>query len=177
VARLDATGAIAARFVYGTGLAPDYLVQGGQTYVLITDHLGSVRLVGHATTGAIVQRIDYDEFGQVLVDSAPGFQPIGYAGGLYDPDSGLVEFNAREYDRAPAASPPSSLSASPTAATDTSMPAPTPSTTWTRPALPGRTGPSGITSTRSATAPPASATPSRSGQRAGSGRRSMWTTS
>jgi RHS repeat-associated protein len=34
----------------------------------------------------------------VLVDTAPGFQPFGYAGGLYDADTGLVRFGARDYD-------------------------------------------------------------------------------
>lgn len=28
----------------------------------------------------------------------PGLQPFGYAGGLYDPDTKLVHFGAREYD-------------------------------------------------------------------------------
>lgn len=98
VARLDAAGAVAARFVYGTGITPDYFVQQGQTYALVTDHLGSVRLVVNAATGAIAQRIDYDEFGQVLLDTNPGFQPFGFAGGLYDPDTHLVQFGAREYD-------------------------------------------------------------------------------
>jgi len=28
----------------------------------------------------------------------PGFQPFGFAGGLYDPDTGLVRFGARDYD-------------------------------------------------------------------------------
>ena len=40
----------------------------------------------------------YDEFGVVLSDSNPGFQPFGFAGGLYDPDTGLVRFGARDYD-------------------------------------------------------------------------------
>jgi len=31
-------------------------------------------------------------------DSNPGFQPFGYAGGLYDRDTGLVRFGARDYD-------------------------------------------------------------------------------
>jgi len=44
------------------------------------------------------QRIDYDSFGRVLADSNPGFQPFGFAGGLYDPDTGLVRFGARDYD-------------------------------------------------------------------------------
>jgi RHS repeat-associated protein len=33
----------------------------------------------------------------VLGDSNPGFQPFGFAGGLYDPDTGLVRFGARDY--------------------------------------------------------------------------------
>ena len=34
----------------------------------------------------------------MLSDSNPGFQPFGFAGGLYDPDTGLVRFGARDYD-------------------------------------------------------------------------------
>jgi RHS repeat-associated protein len=46
----------------------------------------------------------YDEFGRVLSDNAPGFQPFGFAGGIYDRDTGygvgtgLVRFGARDYD-------------------------------------------------------------------------------
>ncbi|WP_409525034.1 hypothetical protein [Nitrincola sp. MINF-07-Sa-05] len=39
----------------------------------LTDHLSSVRLLVNTQTGAIAQRIDYDEFGRVLSDSQPGF--------------------------------------------------------------------------------------------------------
>jgi RHS repeat-associated protein len=46
----------------------------------------------------VVERIDYDEFGNVLADSAPGTQPFGFGGGLYDRDTGLVRFGARDYD-------------------------------------------------------------------------------
>jgi RHS repeat-associated protein len=34
----------------------------------------------------------------VLNDTAPGFQPFGFAGGLYDLDTGLMRFGARDYD-------------------------------------------------------------------------------
>jgi RHS repeat-associated protein len=34
----------------------------------------------------------------VLLDTNPGFQPFGYAGGIYDRDTGLVRFGARDYD-------------------------------------------------------------------------------
>jgi RHS repeat-associated protein len=68
------------------------------TYRLVTDHLGSVRLVVNVTDGSIAQRIEYDEFGVVLHDSNPGFQPFGFAGGIYDAETGLVRFGARDYD-------------------------------------------------------------------------------
>ena len=49
-------------------------------------------------TGLVAQRMDYDEFGNVLSDTNPGFQPFGFAGGLYDRVTALVHFGAREYD-------------------------------------------------------------------------------
>jgi hypothetical protein len=67
---------------------PDYMVQGGQIYRIVSDHLGSVRLVVNTSDGTVAQRIDYDEFGNITTDTNPGFQPFGFAGGLYDPDTG-----------------------------------------------------------------------------------------
>ncbi len=40
----------------------------------------------------------YDPFGMVIKDTNPGFQPFGFAGGLYDRDTGLVRFGYRDYD-------------------------------------------------------------------------------
>lgn len=88
-------------FVYGDStLAPLYFLKGGVKYRIVADHLGSPRLVVNSTTGEIVQRIDYDAFGAVTADSNPGFQPFGFAGGLYDADTGLVRFGARDCDAA-----------------------------------------------------------------------------
>jgi RHS repeat-associated protein len=99
VAELDGEGKIVSRFVYATRInIPDYMMRGGETYRIITDHLGSPRLVIDAIRGTIAQRIDYDEFGNVLSDTNPGFQPFGFAGGLYDRDTKLVRFGARDYD-------------------------------------------------------------------------------
>jgi RHS repeat-associated protein len=42
--------------------------------------------------------MDYDELGRVVLDTSPGLQPFGFAGGLYDADTGLVRFGARDYD-------------------------------------------------------------------------------
>ena len=98
-AELDGSGSVVARFVYGERVnVPEAMIKAGATYRLVTDPLGSVRLVVDAATRAIAQRIDYDEFGGVLLDTNPGFQPFGFAGGLYDPDTRLVRFGARDYD-------------------------------------------------------------------------------
>jgi RHS repeat-associated protein len=42
--------------------------------------------------------MDYDAWRNVLVDTHPGFQPFGFAGGLYESEIGLVRFGARDYD-------------------------------------------------------------------------------
>ena len=78
--------------------APAYMIRSGVTYRIVTDNQGSVRLVVNAETGEVMQRLDYDSFGRVLRDTNPGFQPFGFQGGLYDPDTGLVEFGCRWYD-------------------------------------------------------------------------------
>jgi RHS repeat-associated protein len=76
-----------------------YMVKGGVTYRILSDQVGSVRLVVNAATGAIAQRIDYDEWGNATyVSGAPDFQPFGFAGGLTDRDTGIVRFGARDYD-------------------------------------------------------------------------------
>ena len=99
LAELDANGNVVARFVYASRPnVPDFLIKGGQTYRIVSDHLGSPRLVVNTADGTIVQRMDYDEFGKVVLDTNPGFQPFGFAGGLYDRQTGLVRFGARDYD-------------------------------------------------------------------------------
>ena len=99
IAELDANNGVTGIFVYGSkGNVPDYIERGDTRYRLISDNVGSVRLVINTTTGAIEQRLDYDEYGNVIQDTNPGFQPFGFAGGLYDPDTKLVRFGARDYD-------------------------------------------------------------------------------
>src|SRR5712691_240503 len=101
VAELDGSGAVVARFIYGAKAnVPGYMEKNGATYRILSDHLGSPRLVVDATTGAVVQRLDYDAFGQMLMDTNPGFQPFGFAGGLYDQHTKLTRFGARDYDPA-----------------------------------------------------------------------------
>jgi len=99
IVELDGNNVVVSRFVYASDAnVPEYMIRSGKTYRIITDHLGSVRLVVDVATGAVAQRLDYDEFGRIVSDNNPGFQPFGFAGGLYDPDTKLVRFGARDYD-------------------------------------------------------------------------------
>jgi RHS repeat-associated protein len=100
---------VVARYIYGTKAnVPDLMttwlsgvLQG--TYRIISDHLGSPRVVVDTATGIAIETITYDEFGNET-DSIPsqpaGYQriPFGFARGLYDPDTQLVRFGARDYD-------------------------------------------------------------------------------
>ncbi len=99
VAELDGTGNIVSRFIYATrSNVPDLMQNGGAIYRIVSDHLGSPRMVVNAFNGDVVEQIDYDEFGNVTRDTNPGFIPFGFAGGLYDQDTKLVRFGARDYD-------------------------------------------------------------------------------
>lgn len=99
IAQLDSSGAIKSVFLYGDNLnSPSSMQRDGRQYKFISDHLGSVRLVIDTQTGEVKQRLDYDAWGNVTEDTNPNFQPFGFAGGLYDPDTGLTRFGARDYD-------------------------------------------------------------------------------
>ena len=99
IAELNADGSVKSRFVYGTKVnVPEYMVKDSISYRIITDHLGSPRLIVNAQTGEVVQRMDYDSFGNVTKDTNPGFQPFGFAGGIYDLHTQLTRFGARDYD-------------------------------------------------------------------------------
>lgn len=93
-AEFDGAGTLVARYTGGV------LIKGTTSYRVIADNLGTPRLLVTSTNGAVVQRMDIDEWGQVTADSSAGLQVVGFAGGIYDPDTGLVRFGARDYDPA-----------------------------------------------------------------------------
>ena len=99
VAELDSNGQVIAQFIYASKThVPDYMVKSGIAYRILTDHLGSPRMVINADTGQIMQEMAYDAFGNVITDTSPGFQPFGFAGGLYDQHTKLTRFGVRDYD-------------------------------------------------------------------------------
>ncbi|RMF17500.1 MAG: RHS repeat-associated core domain-containing protein [Candidatus Dadabacteria bacterium] len=99
VAEVDASGNIIAECIYGAQTpVPAMMIRDGRAYRLLTDQVGSVRLVVDVQSGEVMQQLDYDAWGRVIQDTNPGFQPFGFAGGLYDHETGLVRFGARDYD-------------------------------------------------------------------------------
>jgi RHS repeat-associated protein len=74
------------------------VIQGSNVYRVISDHLGSVRAVVNIDDPMDVPaRLEYEAFGSVS-GTGVGFVPQGFAGGLYDADTALVRFGARDYD-------------------------------------------------------------------------------
>ncbi|MFE1574235.1 RHS repeat-associated core domain-containing protein [Comamonas odontotermitis] len=99
IAQTGPDGSIRSVFLYGErASASSAMLKDGKTYRIITDHLGSVRVVIDTATGEVKQQLSYDVWGNVMEDTNPNFQPFGFAGGLYDPDTGLTRFGARDYD-------------------------------------------------------------------------------
>ena len=100
VAETDGSGAVVERFGYDDLGHLALVERGGSTYRVITDPVGSPRLVVDAQSGAIADSITYDARGRIIAETAPGTIPFGFAGGLLDTDTGLVHLGVRDYDPA-----------------------------------------------------------------------------
>jgi RHS repeat-associated protein len=98
LALYDGSDNLIMRFQYADSRMPVAMTKGSSTYYIAYDQVGSPELVTDST-GTVVKRMDYDSFGNLLHDSNPAFKiPLGFAGGLFDPDTGLVRFGFRDYD-------------------------------------------------------------------------------
>nr|WP_321402208.1 RHS repeat-associated core domain-containing protein [uncultured Desulfobacter sp.] len=94
----DGSGGLVTRFTYADGRLPVAMTMNGATYYPAFDQTGTLKAVADAS-GNVVKQVEYDTFGNVINDTAPEFTvPFGFAGGLYDPDTGLVRFGFRDYD-------------------------------------------------------------------------------
>jgi RHS repeat-associated protein len=94
----NGSNALIMRFEYADARMPVAMTKGGATYYLAYDQTGSLKAVTNSS-GAAVKVIDYDSFGNIIIDTNPSFtMPFGFAGGLYDADTGLVRFGYRDYD-------------------------------------------------------------------------------
>ncbi len=99
VAELDGSNQVVSRFIYADHInVPEIIEKGGRTYRVLHDHLGSPRFVVDTASGEIAQELHYDAWGNITYDSNPGFQPFGFAGGIFDTHTKLLRFGARDYD-------------------------------------------------------------------------------
>jgi RHS repeat-associated protein len=101
VAELDGAGNLVAQFVYGSrGHVPDFMVRDGEVYRIVSDQVGSVRLVVNAgDVSDVLFRAEYTAFGEMTVlEGDVEATPFGFAGGLFDAETGLTRFGARDYD-------------------------------------------------------------------------------
>lgn len=97
LAEFDGAGSLQKSFIYAESATPSAYIAGGQTFHIISDQLGSPRLIVDSI-GAVVRRVDYDAFGNVIADSNPSVGLVfGFAGGMADPEHELIRFGARDY--------------------------------------------------------------------------------
>ncbi len=77
-------------------------IPGYERYYLAYDQVGSLRAI-FDDSGELIHRIDYDSWGNITYEWVKSsyesvLVPFGFAGGLYDRDTGLVLFGYRNYD-------------------------------------------------------------------------------
>jgi RHS repeat-associated protein len=97
VAELDAAGAVRQRFVRaGREHSPDVVVEGGVSYRVVKDQVGTVVGVV-SSTGAVALTRKSRSFGEVEVQTGAMDLGVGFAGGLVDNGTGAVRFGARDY--------------------------------------------------------------------------------
>jgi len=103
VAELDGAGVLTWQYVYGSKPnVPDYAIRvsDGARYRIVSDQLGSVVLVVNVADAAdVIFAARYSAFGgQEVIAGSAEWGAFGFAGGRYDPETGLVRFGARDYD-------------------------------------------------------------------------------
>ncbi len=97
LAEYDGTGSLRTIYIHAGGSTPVKMIRSGATYRIVSDHLGSPRIVMDSA-GTVVKQIDYDSFGNVVNDTNPAFDLVfGFASGITDPEHELVRFVYRDY--------------------------------------------------------------------------------
>ncbi len=99
-AELNGEGQLVRRFVYGVKLnVPDYVVEADKTYRVISNQVGTPIALVDVAQRKIEKIFNYDEFGtSEKKNKNDDSFPFGFAGGIYDADTGLVRFGVRDYD-------------------------------------------------------------------------------
>jgi RHS repeat-associated protein len=86
------------RFIYDQGRSPVGVENGREQYLILSDQVGTPLALANRD-GSVVQHMRYDSFGNLIEvwgNAVP--LPLGFAGGLFDADTGLTRFVWRDYD-------------------------------------------------------------------------------
>ncbi|MCY2990852.1 MAG: hypothetical protein NTY19_23695, partial [Planctomycetota bacterium] len=99
-ADFDQAGQVTARYLYGDGL--DQILAryqpGVGTAWYLADHLGTVRDIVD-TAGVVIDHIDYDSFGQIVLETNPAQgDRFKITGREWDVETGLYYYRARYFD-------------------------------------------------------------------------------
>jgi RHS repeat-associated protein len=98
LATFDGDNNLKHSYEYTVGNTPTSYYAGNQRYYILTDQLGSPRIITDSA-GNVLREIEYDSYGNIIADSNPTHElPFGFAGGLYDQHTGLIRFGFRDYD-------------------------------------------------------------------------------
>ena len=90
-------GLLTTYFYNEAGQLYAYRRAGGTLFWVATDQVGTPRRVTNSV-GQVVRTVDYDSFGRIRSQLGAESLPIGYAGGIADPVTGLTRFGLRDYD-------------------------------------------------------------------------------
>ncbi|MEO1005008.1 MAG: RHS repeat-associated core domain-containing protein [Cyanobacteria bacterium J06638_38] len=96
----DGDGNQTERYFHGVGIDEVLAVEKANDEVIwaLADHQGTVRVLMDST-GAVVNQISYDSFGNVTAQTNTGVSfRFGYTGREFDPETGLYYYRARYYD-------------------------------------------------------------------------------
>lgn len=73
------------------------MIYQNKNYRIISDQVGTPIMILEADSGDIVAEYQYDEFGVLLKKTGSIDIPFGFAGGIYDSETGLTRFGFRDY--------------------------------------------------------------------------------
>jgi RHS repeat-associated protein len=86
------------RLAYLKGRRPVGVTDGSDSFLIVADQLGTSVALADLDEN-VVQTIRYDAFGNLLAVRGDAVRlPLGFAGGLFDADTGLTRFVWRDYD-------------------------------------------------------------------------------
>ncbi|MEK6775683.1 MAG: cysteine peptidase family C39 domain-containing protein, partial [bacterium] len=96
ILELDSSNTVVAKYTHGPGIdMPISMQRNGQTYYYHFDGLGSVVALTNST-GTVVQKYEYDAFGNILTEQDPNFEnPYTFTARERDKESGLYFYRAR----------------------------------------------------------------------------------